>query len=394
MSSSFGGFTSSASTSASSTSLPVPLAPVAEKVATGKGKGKGKGKAPAAAGDKPKAERKKRETKPKAPVVANADGTTPVPKEKKTRVVKPKVLGPDGLPIKKERKKAAPKVVVAPADGVVVEKKKRQSKKRARTTDGESTAAGASIDTPTPVAPTTGGKRSKKVPRAPTFKAQVTTFTNEMNKKNKKILNPFNLHNSYMLFYGKRRPELLAQDVARGVITIKGDNKPAFGALSKRIAGEWKSMSKAEREPYQVESDAMREAKRAELGPLAKPDGPRSGYMLFSDELKIKIVGKGPAGKGDLHQFTQQVADAWNLMSESEKKIYQDRGVLDKARSVVDFENWTSHAKERCNLLQAATDAETKVKKEKRDGENKARKVIRDAAKADKKALETTAVVA
>lgn len=61
-----------------------------------------------------------------------------------------------------------------------------------------------------------------------------------------------------------------------------------------------------------------------------KQKRPRSGYIIFSVENRQKIIKENPGIEKKQKEIIRLIAEKWKNLSDSEKKIYLDKALLEK----------------------------------------------------------------
>lgn len=126
---------------------------------------------------------------------------------------------------------------------------------------------------------------------------------------------------AFIIFSSDIRPQIRARNPDMRVPDI-----------AKALGIQWRSMSEAEKAPYQELSDADR-ARYAALSPKKRPDRvkkPRSAFIIFSSDARPALREQNPSMK--ITEVARELGRRWRTMSLAAQAPYQKRSDEDKAR--------------------------------------------------------------
>ena len=109
--------------------------------------------------------------------------------------------------------------------------------------------------------------------------------------------------------------------------TAKENKKPNTKKEEKSKSKSKEKNTKKEKEEKKGKKDKSEKEDKKDKNKIKKPLGP---YILFGKEERPKIVAAHPELKNK--EIMAALGEAWNKLSDSEKKKYQDQAAKDKER--------------------------------------------------------------
>jgi DNA-binding XRE family transcriptional regulator len=133
---------------------------------------------------------------------------------------------------------------------------------------------------------------------------------------------------AYMLFTADQRPKVIAQHP---------ELKSKVAEVAKHIGAKWHTISAAEKAKFEEKAAAAKaeyealygkvtRAKKEGAGKKAKdPNAPKrgpSGYMIFSNETRAKVIAEQPELKSKVTDVAKIIGAKWQALSDAEKAKY------------------------------------------------------------------------
>ena len=186
-------------------------------------------------------------------------------------------------------------------------------------------------------APVKKAAGKKKVTKVTKSKAKASTRSKAIPKDG--IVRPTRNRTAYMMF---------VKDVRKN--TQDSNPDMSFVDVTREVANQWQALSKRERKPFEAraatdkvrytgEVEAFREEypdepltikKKKRQKKLKGPKKARSAYVFYTIEARPGVQEKNP--DLDFGEITKRVAQAWNKLTDKQKKKYEKLATIDRGR--------------------------------------------------------------
>lgn len=188
---------------------------------------------------------------------------------------------------------------------------------------------------PTPVEPPPPPKRQRKKKEAPASEVSsvapsVATTTASVTikkaKRKKSTKKSTRTPSSYVLFSMEERKSI-----------IQKSPDLSLGEVSKKCGQVWKTLTDAQKAPWQKKADELKQKRMAEIAEEEKINPPKkkrapSSYLLFAMEHRKVILEKEPAlAIGDV---SKRCGAVWKAMSDGDKQTWKDKAATLKEAQV------------------------------------------------------------